>query len=189
MIFMGTKENEAARVTGHARFCANGETFAGEASMAIPCQAAGDFGPAEGVETRGPSSNGNDPHERPTPHPHVAGGEDIVRHPRETLGAVLNRRHNGCKNLTYEMEEIKLFKTIPKVPATNTVEEFNRLLAYSQSGSRRFNLGWMAEGDLPEEEDSTYARITVLVKFLGVTGRVTHVANTIRAAFLGPQLA
>lgn len=86
------------------------------------------------------------------------------------------------KNLTFEMDEIKLFKTIPKVQATNTVEEFNRLLSYGKAGTRRFNLGWMPEGDLPEEEDSTYQRVPVLVKFLGITGRVTHVANVIRAA-------
>lgn len=86
------------------------------------------------------------------------------------------------KNLTYEMDEIKLFKTIPKLPATNTVEEFNRLLSYGQGGSTRFNLGFMGEGDLPEEEDSTYERVTMLIKYLGVTGRVTHVANTIRAS-------
>jgi hypothetical protein len=88
----------------------------------------------------------------------------------------------SLKVLTYEMDEIKLFKTISKIPATNTVEEFNRLLSYGRGGSRRFNLGWMTEGDLPEEEDSTYERITMQIKFLGVVGRVTHVANTIRAA-------
>ena len=86
------------------------------------------------------------------------------------------------KNLTFEMSEIKLFRSIPKVPASNTVEEFNRLVSYSRSGSRRFNMGWMSEGALPEEEDSTYERVTVLTKYLGVVGRVTHVANTIRAA-------
>ena len=31
------------------------------------------------------------------------------------------------KNVSFEMDEIKLFKSIPKVPASNTVEEFNRL--------------------------------------------------------------
>jgi len=86
------------------------------------------------------------------------------------------------KNLTFEMSEIKLFRSISKVSAQNTVEEFNRLVSYSRSGSRRFNMGWMSEGALPEEEDSTYERVTVLTKFLGVVGRVTHVANTIRAA-------
>lgn len=86
------------------------------------------------------------------------------------------------KNTTFEMDEIKLFKTIPKLPASNTVEEFNRVTAYSKGGARAFDLGWMTEGDLPEEEDSTYERVTVLIKFLGVVGRVTHVANTIRPA-------
>jgi hypothetical protein len=86
------------------------------------------------------------------------------------------------KNLTFEMDEIKMFKTIPKVPATNTVEEFNRLVSYSAAGNNRFNLGFMTEGDLPEEIDSTYQRVTVLVKFLGGVGRVTHVANVIRAS-------
>lgn len=86
------------------------------------------------------------------------------------------------KNLTFEMDEIKLFKTIPKVPATNTVEEFNRLVAYSEAGNKRFNLGFMTEGDLPEEVDSTYERVTVLIKYLGAVGRVTHVANVIRSS-------
>jgi len=106
--------------------------------------------------------------------PGVAPGEGFPLRP-QSLESTL-------KNLTFEMDEIKLFKTIPKVQATNTVEEFNRLLSYGKAGTRRFNLGWMPEGDLPEEEDSTYQRVPVLVKFLGITGRVTHVANVIRAA-------
>lgn len=86
------------------------------------------------------------------------------------------------KNLTFEMDEVKLFKSIPKVPAFNTVEEYNRLLSYSNGGARQFDLGWMSEGDLPDEQDSTYQRMTVLMKFLGVVGRVTHVASVIRPA-------
>lgn len=86
------------------------------------------------------------------------------------------------KNLTFEMDEVKLFKSIPKVPAFNTVEEYNRLLSYSNGGARQFDLGFMAEGDLPEEQDSTYQRMTVLMKFLGAVGRVTHVASVIRPA-------
>ncbi len=57
------------------------------------------------------------------------------------------------------MDEIKLFKTISKVPASNTVEEFNRLISYGAGGTRRFNLGFISEGDLPEEENSTYERV------------------------------
>lgn len=86
------------------------------------------------------------------------------------------------KNLTFEMDEIKLFKAIPKTPASNTVEEFNRLISYSRGGARAFDLGWMNSGDLPEEEDSTYERVQMLIKYLGVVGRVTHVSNVIRPA-------
>lgn len=86
------------------------------------------------------------------------------------------------KSVTFEMDEIKLFKTISKIPAVNTVEEYNRLLSFSNGGARAFDLGWMPEGDLPEEQDSTYERVTMLIKFLGTVGRVTHVANTVRSA-------
>lgn len=106
--------------------------------------------------------------------PGVAAGEGFPLR-MESLEATL-------KNVTFEMDEIKLFKSIPKVPASNTVEEFNRLLSYGRGGTRRFNLGFMGEGDLPEEDDSTYQRVTVLIKYLGITGRVTHVMNTVRAA-------
>lgn len=121
------------------------------------------------AELRKALSAGNDVND-----PGVAPGVGFPLRP-ESLEATL-------KNVTFEMDEIKLFKTIPKVPATNTVEEFNRLLAYSRGGARAFDLGWMTEGDLPEEEDSTYERVPVLIRFLGVVGRVTHVANTIRSA-------
>lgn len=86
------------------------------------------------------------------------------------------------KNLSYSMDEIKLFRAIAKVPATNTVEEFNRLISYDTGGQDTFTGGFMGEGDLPEEEDSTYERATVLMKFLGQTRRVTHVADTIKSA-------
>jgi len=106
--------------------------------------------------------------------PGVSAGEGFPLRP-ESLESTM-------KNVTFEMDEIKLFKSIPKVPAANTVEEFNRILSYGRGGARRFNLGFMTEGDLPEEEDSSYQRATVLVKYLGVVGRVTHVMNTVRSA-------
>jgi hypothetical protein len=86
------------------------------------------------------------------------------------------------KLTTFEADEIKLFKQMPKLPATNTVEEFNRLLDYSAGGANQFDQGFMSEGDLPEEQDTTYERAHVLIKFLGAVGRVTHVANTVRGA-------
>lgn len=115
----------------------------------------------------------------------LSAGSDIVN-PGAAPGVGFPLRPQSLeatlKNVTFEMDEIKLFKTIPKVPAVNTVEEFNRLLSYSTDGARAYDLGWMTEGDLPEEQDSTYERVAVLVKFLGAVGRVTHVANTVRSA-------
>lgn len=83
------------------------------------------------------------------------------------------------KVTTYKMEHLVLFKDLIKLPAYNTVEEYNRLLSYGDNPDG----GWMAEGALPEEEDSTYERVHSFVKFLGVVGRVTHVATLTRPAF------
>jgi hypothetical protein len=86
------------------------------------------------------------------------------------------------KNLSFSMDEIKLFRGLEKVPASNTVEEFNRLISYDTGGQDSFIGGFIGEGDLPDEEDSTYERATVLMKFLGQTRRVTHVMDTIKSA-------
>lgn len=73
------------------------------------------------------------------------------------------------KLLTYRESEIVLWKKIPKLAAYNTVEEYNQLTSYGQDRG-----GFMQEGGLPLEEDSTYVRRAQLVKFLGVTKSVTH---------------
>jgi len=80
-------------------------------------------------------------------------------------------------NVTYSADKIKFWKMIAKDPAYNTVEEFNRLEEYG-SGDAIF----IGEGDLPEEDDSTYSRQYTKIKFMGITRRVTHVMSTIRAA-------
>ena len=67
MNYVGTEGFGDSQATAMIFRCANGEPPADvTVSEAIPCQAAEDFGSAEGVETRGPSSNGNVPQERPT---------------------------------------------------------------------------------------------------------------------------
>src|ERR1035437_1873338 len=73
------------------------------------------------------------------------------------------------KLITFKESEVILWKKIPKLPAYNTVEEFNQLSSY---GTERG--GFITEGELPAEEDSTYVRRAQLVKFLGVTKSVTH---------------
>lgn len=73
------------------------------------------------------------------------------------------------KVITFKESEIVLWKKIPKTPAYNTVEEYNQQASYGTDRG-----GFITEGELPIEEDSTYIRRAQLVKFLGVTKSVTH---------------
>lgn len=73
------------------------------------------------------------------------------------------------KVLTHTKDEVTLWKNIPKAAAYNTVEEYNQLSSYGADRG-----GFNSEGELPQEEDSTYIRRAQLVKFLGVTKSVTH---------------
>ena len=75
----------------------------------------------------------------------------------------------NLKVLTFSESDIKFWKRIPKAPAFNTVEEYLQLDSYGDDRG-----GFTNEGELPEEEDSTYIRKAELVKFLGVTKSVTH---------------
>jgi len=73
------------------------------------------------------------------------------------------------KHLTFKESDIVLWKNIPKKSAYNTVEEYNQLVDYGQQRGGFYN-----EGELPNEEDSTYVRRAQLVKFMGVVKSVTH---------------
>lgn len=75
----------------------------------------------------------------------------------------------NLKYLTFTQDYIKLWKAIPKMAARNTVEEFNQLSSYGADRG-----GFNNEGELPEEEDSTYVRRSELVKFVGTTRSITH---------------
>lgn len=88
------------------------------------------------------------------------------------------------KNTTFKMEHIKFWKNINKLPAYNTVEEHNEISSYGEN----VDAGFIGEGDLPEEEDSTYERKFAIVKFLGTTRRVTHPMSLVRPAH-GPMIA
>lgn len=81
-------------------------------------------------------------------------------------------------NTTYRMEHVRLWRAIPKAPAYNTVEEFNQITDYGSGAMNSF----VAEGELPQESDSTYVRNYSVVKFLGVQRRVTHVAASTKPA-------
>jgi hypothetical protein len=85
---------------------------------------------------------------------------------------------NTLKNVTFSMNEIKFWKAIPKLPAYNTVEEHNVLSSYGENP----DAGWIDEGDLPESDDSSYERQYAVVKYLGTTRKVSHVASLVKPA-------
>ena len=82
------------------------------------------------------------------------------------------------KNTTFRMEHIRLWKNVPKLAAFNTVEEHNVLSSYGENP----DAGWIDEGDLPNEDDSSYERQFAVVKYLGTTRRVTHVMSLVKPA-------
>jgi hypothetical protein len=73
------------------------------------------------------------------------------------------------KILTNTERDIVFWKMLPKLPAYNTVEEYNQLASYGVDGAAFTN-----EGELPESVDSQYVRRAQLVKFMGSTREVTH---------------
>jgi len=88
------------------------------------------------------------------------------------------------KVTTYKMDHIRLWKAIPKLPAYNTVEEYNQLQEYGSNSDSAF----IAEGNLPESDDSSYQRKYAVVKFMGTTRSVTHPMTLVTSA-IGPVIA
>jgi len=82
------------------------------------------------------------------------------------------------KNTTYKMTHIRFWKGIPKLPAYNTVEEHNELSSYGENPDS----GFITEGALPTEDDSSYERKYAVVKFLGTTRKVSHPMTLVRPA-------
>ncbi len=76
------------------------------------------------------------------------------------------------------MQHIRLWRAIPKLAAYNTVEEYNLITSYGEN----VDAGFIDEGDLPEEDDSTYERKFSVIKYLGTVRRVTHVMSLVRPA-------
>ena len=117
----------------------------------------------------------------------LSAGQD-VNNPGTSAGAGFPLRieslERTLKVVTYRMDDVRLWRAISRLPAYNTVEEYNRLRSYgSLDGSAFIN-----EGDLPESDDSTYSREFTVIKYLGVTRSVTHVMSLVRPAH-GPVVA
>ncbi len=82
----------------------------------------------------------------------------------------------NLKVITFKESDIRFWKRFPKDAAYNTVEEYNQLVSYGTDRG-----GFNNEGELPEEEDSTYQRRSELVKYLGVTRSVTHQMQLVKS--------
>lgn len=80
----------------------------------------------------------------------------------ESLDSVL-------KNLENRLDQLVFWNEIPRQRIDNTVHQYNQLYKYGQEVGI-FNL----EGETPTETDSIYRRKSIVVKFTGVTGQVTH---------------
>lgn len=89
----------------------------------------------------------------------------------QTSGGALKTEslESSLKLITFKESDIRFWKRFPKSAAFNTVEEFNQLTSYGADRA-----GFTNEGELPEEEDSSYVRKAEHVKYLGVTKSITH---------------
>ena len=88
----------------------------------------------------------------------------------ESLEAVLH-------STTLSQRDIVFWRDVPKMPAFNTVEEANRLTSVGNEEGL-----FIGEGELPEEDNSTYERIYTLIKYLGTLRRISHPMLVIKNA-------
>jgi len=84
---------------------------------------------------------------------------------------------SSLKVVTYQMQHIKFWQKIPKLPAYSTVEEYNQLTSYGSDAG-----AFTPEGELGEYDDASYARKTALIKFIQTVRKVTHPLTLVRAA-------
>ena len=84
------------------------------------------------------------------------------------------------KVITFKETELAIWRLLHTMggcvsPATNTVEEYNRLEDYGTDGRGVI----LNEGELPAEDQSMYSRQASRVKYYGKTGSVTHPAQLV----------
>lgn len=73
------------------------------------------------------------------------------------------------KNLENRLDQLVFWNELGRQRIENTVHQYNQLYKYGQEVGI-FNV----EGETPTETDSIYRRKSVVVKFTGVSGQVTH---------------
>lgn len=99
-----------------------------------------------------------------------------------------NEIHNGpglkvesldpvVKILENRESHLVFYKMLPKLRVYNTVHEYNQLYRYGDDVGIA-NL----EGETPQFTDSQYRRKSVILKFLGIGGQVTHPSTLVKTA-------
>jgi len=109
----------------------------------------------------------------------LAAGYDIPATSGGVSGSALRVEslEASLKVITYQMQHIKFWQKIPKLPAYSTVEEYNQLTSYGSDAG-----AFTPEGELGEYDDATYLRKTSLIKYLQTVRKVTHPLTLVRAA-------
>ena len=79
--------------------------------------------------------------------------------------------------VTFTEEHLKITKKLTKQPAYSTVEEFTRLTSYGRRSG-----GFTREGELGQSQDSSFERLTGLIKFLCTQREVTHPMMLVKPA-------
>ena len=88
------------------------------------------------------------------------------------------------RNLTYQLQHLRIWNDIPKGVATSNVEEYAQLLDYDSD----FEGGFYVDGELPDGSDTIYTRRSQNVKYMGEVGQVTHVARLVNTVGANDQL-
>ena len=109
----------------------------------------------------------------------LAAGYDIPATSGGVSGSALRVEslESSLKVITFQMQHIKFWQKIPKLPAYSTVEEYNQLTSYGSDAG-----AFTPEGELGEYDDAAYLRKVSLVKYIQTVRKVTHPLTLVRAA-------
>ena len=81
--------------------------------------------------------------------------------------------------LTHSTSDLVFWADVPKRAGFNSVEEANQLQSVGNEEAI-----FVSEGDLPEEDDTTYRRMYTLMKFMGTVRRISNVLTVLKNNFL-----
>ena len=91
---------------------------------------------------------------------------------------------NTMTSLTFKKSDVWFYMALRKQNATNVNAEYTQLLSYGDGTAAFTN-----EDELPGEENSTYRRETVRMKFIGTTRRLTLLAQIVKTVGISDATA